>query len=208
MRLLQLQVPTRYAINPECKSILFSVGRTGATSDPDIQLSGVGIQDKHCEIHVDPDDHWSVTLHPCPSARTCINGVEVSDPTLLKNGDRIFWGTNHFFRINCPRNNSDPTTPAVFDWKMAQEEVMQAANDPIQDAIARLERQYEEDKQSALQKQRQEYEKHFQQLKSYMSPSTPYPPFVPYDPFTRIGSKMTPTTPSVMSRLEKWGQQR
>ena len=69
-------------------------------------------------------------------------------------------------------------------------------------------RQYEEDKQSALQQQRQQYEKHFQQLKSYMSPSTPYPPFVPYDPFTRIGSKMTPTTPSVMSRLEKWGQQR
>ncbi len=81
-------------------------------------------------------------------------------------------------------------------------------NDPIQDAIARLERQYEEDKQSALEKQRQEYEKHFQQLKSYMSPSTPYPPYVPYDPFTRMGSKMTPTTPTVMSRLEKWGQER
>ena len=97
---------------------------------------------------------------------------------------------------------------AVFDWKMAQEEVMQMADDPIQDAITRLEKQYEEDKQSALEKQRQEYEKHFQQLKSYMSPSTPYPPFVPYDPFLRIGSKMTPTTPTVMSRLEKWGQQR
>ena len=70
---------------------------------------------------------------------------------------------------------------------MAQEEVMQMADDPIQDAITRLEKQYEEDKQSALEKQRQEYEKHFQQLKSYMSPSTPYPPFVPYDPFLRIG---------------------
>ena len=78
----------------------------------------------------------------------------------------------------------------------------------LQDAIARLERQYEEDKQTALEKQRQEYEKHFQQLKSYMSPSTPFPPFGPYDPFLRIGSKMTPTTPTVMSRLEKWGQQR
>jgi len=115
-----------------------------------------------------------------------------------------------FFPFFCSpkttNNPSDPVTP--FDWKMAQEEVMQASNDPIQDAIARLERQYEEDKQSALEKQRQEYEKHFQQLKSYMSPSTPYPPFVPYDPFTRIGSKMTPTTPSVISRLEKWGQQR
>lgn len=52
-----------------------------------------------------------------------------------------------------------------------------------QAAIARLERQYEEDKQSALEKQRQEYEKHFQQLKSFMSPSTPYPPYAPFDPF-------------------------
>lgn len=109
---------------------------------------------------------------------------------------------------------------------MAQEEVMQAdlSNDPIQDAIARLERQYEEDKQFALEKQRQEYEKHFQHLKNYMSPSTPYPPYMPYDPFQKQGlgnpsgantgagsgggSKMTPSTPNVMSRLEKWGQER
>ena len=95
---------------------------------------------------------------------------------------------------------------------MAQEEVMQAdlSNDPIQVAIARLERQYEEDKQTALEKQRQEYEKHFQQLKSFMSPSTPYPPYVPFDPFKNGGSKVTPTTPmvNVMSRLEKWGQER
>jgi kinesin family protein 13 len=95
---------------------------------------------------------------------------------------------------------------------MAQEEVMQAdlSNDPIQVAIARLERQYEEDKQTALEKQRQEYEKTFQQLKSnFMSPLTPYPPYVPFDPFRYGGgSKMTPTTPMVMSRLEKWGQER
>ena len=96
---------------------------------------------------------------------------------------------------------------------MAQQEVMEAdmSNDPIQAAIARLERQYEEDKQTALEKQRQEYEKHFQQLKSYMSPSTPYQPF---DPLVRNnvghlnGYKMTPSTPTVISRLQKWGQER
>ena len=98
-------------------------------------------QNEHCEINVNPED-WSVTVIPFPGARTCINGNEVSKPTLLRNGDRIFWGTNHFFRINCPRNmnNSDPATPAVFDWKMAQEEVMQAANDPIQVQISSKER--------------------------------------------------------------------
>ena len=51
-------------------------------------------------------------------------------------------------------SNSDPTTPAIpFDWKMAQEEVMKADlnNDPIQAAIARLERQvYNYDPENTL----------------------------------------------------------
>ena len=47
-------------------------------------------------------------------------------------------------QLQISASNSDPTTPAIpFDWKMAQEEVMRADlnNDPIQAAIARLERQ-------------------------------------------------------------------
>lgn len=59
------------------------VGRTGGPADPDIQLSGVGIQDEHCAINVDPDD-WSVTLMPFHGAQTWINGSEVSKPTLLR----------------------------------------------------------------------------------------------------------------------------
>ena len=80
------------------------VGRTGASCDPDIQLSGVGIQDEHCNISVDPTD-WTVTVTPLPGARTCINGVEVDKPTPLRNGDRVLWGSNHFFRLNCPKNS-------------------------------------------------------------------------------------------------------
>ena len=95
---------------------------------------------------------------------------------------------------------------------------------------------YEEDKQSALEKQRQEYEKQVQQLKIAMTPSTPHPPF---DASSRglnhLGNnammngishtqgltgvhgngnnngyihKTIPSTPSVMSGLEKWGQDR
>ena len=51
----------------------------------------------------------------------------------------MFYQLPYFSRVA-----SDPTTPAIpFDWKMAQEEVMRAdlSNDPIQAAIARLERQ-------------------------------------------------------------------
>ena len=51
---------------------------------------------------------------------------------------------NYFHFLSSTASNSDATPPAIpFDWKMAQEEVMRAdlSNDPIQAAIARLERQ-------------------------------------------------------------------
>ena len=97
---------------------------------------------------------------------------------------------------------------------------------------------YEEDKQTALEKQRQEYEKQVQQLKIAMTPSTPHPPYHPFDSNMRGGHvghinginngngvgtagvygntsstngyihKTIPSTPSVMSGLEKWGQDR
>ena len=73
---------------------------------------------------------------------------------------------------------------------------------PMREAMAKLERQYEEDKQTALENQRREYEKQFQQLKSFMSPSTPYAPFIPggADPLRPHQGKMTTST---MSRLEQ-----
>lgn len=114
------------------------------------------------------------------------------------------------------------------------------SNDPIQRAIARLEKQHEEDKQVnifpayfcfsripnllliiliqcvfigrqvALEKQRQEYERQFQQLRNILSPSTPYSPYVPYDPL-RGGSqsgKLPACTPTTQMRVEKWAQER
>jgi len=182
------------------------VGRAETETQQDIQLMGLGIQSEHCIIDIEKID---LHITPLLGARTCVNGNEITERTKLLNGDRILWGSNHFFRVNCPKvSNCDPTPTTPFDWRMAQEEVMMAEveNAPMREAMAKLERQYEEDKQTALENQRKEYEKQFQQLKSFMSPSTPYAPFTPHDPF-RMG-KMTPSTPSVMSKLEKWGQQR
>lgn len=56
-----------------------------------------------------------------------------------------------------------------------------------------------------MEKQRQEYERQFQQLRNIMSPSTPYPPYS-YDPL-RFG-KTTPCTPTTQMRVEKWAQER
>jgi hypothetical protein len=41
--------------------------------------------------------------------RVCVNGlsVEFGQKLLLKNGDRLLIGHNHFFRVNCPRDEEE-----------------------------------------------------------------------------------------------------
>lgn len=154
-------------------------------------------------------------MEPMNSARCFVNGSNISKKTILHHGARILWGNHHFFRVNCPRSHtsinqtSEPHTPAQpLDYNFAREELMQneMSNDPIQAAIAQLEKQHEEDKQVALDKQRQEYERQFQQLRNILSPTTPYAPYAPYDPL-RMG-KLTPCTPTSQMRVEKWAQER
>ncbi|XP_046672118.1 kinesin-like protein KIF13A isoform X2 [Homalodisca vitripennis] len=186
------------------------VGAKGASYSQDIVLSGQGIQPEHCIITI---EDGGLFLEPLNNARNCVNGAPVLEKTALHHGDRIVWGNHHFFRVNCPKSSvttsSEPQTPAqTIDYNFAREELMlnELSNDPIQTAIAQIERQHEEDKQVALEKQRLEYERQFQHLRNILSPSTPYSPYVPFDPF-RLG-KMTPCTPTTQMRVEKWARER
>ncbi|RZF41836.1 hypothetical protein LSTR_LSTR005298 [Laodelphax striatellus] len=186
------------------------VGGRGTNPPQDIQLSGLGIQPEHCIVTI---EEGGLFLEPIDNARSFINGAPVVEKTPLHHGDRILWGNHHFFRVNCPKSSvtaaSEPQTPAqTIDYNFAREELMlnELSNDPIQTAIAKIERQHEEDKQVALEKQRQEYERQFQHLRNILSPSTPYSPYVPFDPF-RIG-KITPCTPTTQMRVEKWAAER
>ena len=106
------------------------IGRAGAPSNPDIQLSGVGIQNEHCVVEIKTascqDDVSSaddvigtLTVTPCGGARTCVNGVEISRETPVRNGDRILCGSTHFFRVNCPKAGRKKTMiPALADTKL------------------------------------------------------------------------------------------
>ncbi|KAL6260053.1 hypothetical protein P5V15_007591 [Pogonomyrmex californicus] len=189
------------------------VGGRSAKTEQDIQLHGLGILPEHCVITIEESGLY---MTPLNGARCFVNGTQVVNKTLLQHGDRIVWGNHHFFRVNCPRSataiNSEPQTPAQnIDYNFAREELMlnELSNDPIQRAIARLEKQHEEDKQVALEKQRQEYERQFQQLRNILSPSTPYSPYVPYDPLRGSQSgKLPACTPTTQMRVEKWAQER
>ncbi|XP_066600998.1 kinesin-like protein KIF13A isoform X2 [Prorops nasuta] len=189
------------------------VGGRSAKTDQDIQLHGLGILPEHCVITIEESGLY---MTPLNGARCFVNGTQVVEKTPLLHGDRIVWGNHHFFRVNCPRSataiNSEPQTPAQnIDYNFAREELMlnELSNDPIQRAIARLEKQHEEDKQVALEKQRLEYERQFQQLRNILSPSTPYSPYVPYDPLRGSQSgKLPACTPTTQMRVEKWAQER
>ena len=75
------------------------VGSPSSTRCQDIQLTGVGIQDEHCILTIEDD---SLFLEPVAGARTLVNGKQATSKILVRDGDRILWGSNHFFRVNYP----------------------------------------------------------------------------------------------------------
>ncbi|KAJ8918779.1 hypothetical protein NQ315_015099 [Exocentrus adspersus] len=128
----------------------------------------------------------------------------------LSESERLYKEVSQTWEEKLMKTTSEPQTPAQnIDYNFARDELMsnELSNDPIQAAIARLEKQHEEDKQVALEKQRMEYERQFQQLRNMVSPSTPYSPYS-YDPL-KIGlSKTTPCTPTTQMKVEKWAHER
>ncbi|KAJ8271049.1 hypothetical protein GJAV_G00122190 [Gymnothorax javanicus] len=169
----------------------------GAADSQDIQLCGMGIQPEHGVIDISAEG--IVTLTPHRNCRTCVNGAPITSPVQLHHGDRIFWGNNHFFRINLPKRRlrsgmeedegavgamktsgsseqldadgdtaSEVSSEVSFSYEFAQTEVMMKAlgnNDPMQAVLQSLERQHEEEKRSALERQRLMYEQELQQLR-------------------------------------------
>uniref|UniRef100_A0A672USP5 Kinesin family member 13A n=1 Tax=Strigops habroptila TaxID=2489341 RepID=A0A672USP5_STRHB len=167
--------------------------RVGADTSQDIQLFGIGIQPEHCEIDVALDGE--VTLTPKENARSCVNGALVCSVTQLWHGDRILWGNNHFFRINLPKRKrrdwlkdpeketslgehdldaaSEASSEPDYNYEFAQMEVIMKtlnSNDPVQNVVQILEKQYLEEKRSALEEQRLMYERELELLRQQLSP--------------------------------------
>uniref|UniRef100_A0A671YDE2 Kinesin family member 13B n=1 Tax=Sparus aurata TaxID=8175 RepID=A0A671YDE2_SPAAU len=169
--------------------------KVGSADSQDIQLCGMGIQAEHCVIDITTEA--AVILTPYRNARTCVNGSPVTSGLQLHHGDRILWGNNHFFRRSrgaedeegeggVMKNSgsseqldadgdtaSEVSSEVSFSYEFAQTEVMMKAlgnNDPMQAVLQSLERQHEEEKRSALERQRQMYEQELQQLRKKLNP--------------------------------------
>uniref|UniRef100_A0A8C1W4U5 Kinesin family member 13Ba n=1 Tax=Cyprinus carpio TaxID=7962 RepID=A0A8C1W4U5_CYPCA len=196
--------------------------KVGSADSQDIQLCGMGIQAEHCVINITPEG--AVFLNPYRNSRTCVNGSPVTSRQQLHHGDRIFWGNNHFFRINLPKRRlrgeeeegeggnmknsnsseqldgegdtaSEVSSEVSFSYEFAQTEVMMKAlgsNDPMQAVLQSLERQHEEEKRTALERQRLMYEQELQQLRKQLTPDR-----------QRMSS-----SPSAQHRLRQWSEER
>ncbi|KAG7244245.1 hypothetical protein INR49_004383 [Caranx melampygus] len=71
---------------------------------------------------------------------------------------------------------SDVSSERSFSYEFAQAEVMMkgmGSNDPLQSVLQTLERQHEEEKRCALERQRQMYEQELQQLRQRLTPEKP-----------------------------------
>ncbi|CAH1792279.1 unnamed protein product, partial [Owenia fusiformis] len=76
------------------------MGGGDAVHEPDIVVHGPDVEPKHCVIKNQDNE---VTIRPCPGAYLVVNGVEVTEPTRLSQGDVILIGRTNMFRFNNPQ---------------------------------------------------------------------------------------------------------
>ena len=93
------------------------VGTSDSSVLQDIQLTGSGIQDQHCVLSIEEDQLF---LQPLEGAKCFINGKEVKEKTEIWDGDRVLWGTNHFFRVNCPTKTGTYKNKEKGNYKKTQ----------------------------------------------------------------------------------------
>uniref|UniRef100_A0A672YTH4 plus-end-directed kinesin ATPase n=1 Tax=Sphaeramia orbicularis TaxID=375764 RepID=A0A672YTH4_9TELE len=157
------------------------VGRVDASSRQDIVLSGHFIKDEHCTFTSSSNatGETAVVLEPCEGAETYVNGKLVTEPTVLKSGNRIILGKSHVFRFNHPvqaRAERERTpcaeTPAEpVDWAFAQRELLEKQGidmkQEMEQRLQELEDQYRKEREEAnnlLEQQRLDYESKLEAL--------------------------------------------
>ncbi|XP_019123279.2 kinesin-like protein KIF13B isoform X3 [Larimichthys crocea] len=105
--------------------------------------------------------------------------------------------------------SSDVSSELSFGYEFAQAEVMMKGmgnNDPLQSVLQTLERQHEEEKRCALERQRQMYEQELQQLRRRLTPEKPSHLL---DPTGLLpGSAAAVTSPTTQKRMRRWSEDR
>uniref|UniRef100_A0A0N4Z4F3 Kinesin motor domain-containing protein n=1 Tax=Parastrongyloides trichosuri TaxID=131310 RepID=A0A0N4Z4F3_PARTI len=206
----------------------------------DFLLQGLGVQPFHGKLEIcDDEGNGQQKLYIEPlvdNARICVNGRLINQRTLLRNGFRLLIGNNHFFKVNCPKDEKSNLLSApsmmtsimeesFFDYDRAWSEVNTSelgcnnGIEAVDDYIEHLTLKHHEDKQAALEKQYEEFERYIQTLSSNLTaPSTPMTPGTGFMITSPIASTPSCNLPSVSfpsnprfadkTKFFKWAQKR
>ncbi|XP_039996619.1 kinesin-like protein KIF1C isoform X2 [Xiphias gladius] len=131
--------------------------------DVDIKLSGHFIKEIHCVFVSETNDQGEVvvTLEPLVGAETYVNGKQITEAVVLKQGNRIVMGKNHVFRFNHPEQARLERERSVTaeqqgepeDWNYAQKELLEKQGIDIklemEKRLQDMETQYRKEKEEA-----------------------------------------------------------
>ncbi|XP_051003454.1 kinesin-like protein KIF14 [Acomys russatus] len=118
-----------------------TIGKQEPNSSHDIQLSGALIADDHCTIR---NFGGTVSIIPAREAKTYINGMHISEPTVLHHGDRVILGGDHYFRFNHPvevqkgkrpSSRNTLTSEGPKDFEFAKNELLTAQRSQLEAEI-------------------------------------------------------------------------
>ncbi|XP_026790795.3 kinesin-like protein KIF1A isoform X5 [Pangasianodon hypophthalmus] len=163
------------------KDGITKVGREDASCRQDIVLSGHFIKEEHCIFtsSAGPSGDGVVVLEPCEDAETYVNGKRVTEPTVLRSGNRIIMGKSHVFRFNDPeqarqereRTPCAETPMEPVDWAFAQRELLEKQGidmkQEMEQRLQELEDQYRREREEVsnlLEQQRLDYESKLEAL--------------------------------------------
>ncbi|KAK7907344.1 hypothetical protein WMY93_015956 [Mugilogobius chulae] len=208
--------------------------RVGSANSQDIQLCGMAIQPEHCVIDIS-DNTVILTPHrnarTCVNGSIVTSPVQLHHGYRILWGNNHFFRINlpkhksqsvaegdessatkaslSADRLEVDHDaSSDVSSERSFSYESAQAEVMMKAmssNDPLQSVVQTLERQHEEEKRCALERQRIMYEQELQQLRQKLNPEKPSLLLEPGNT-SNTTSPTTPTSPE--RRTRRWSEDR
>ncbi|XP_066482583.1 kinesin-like protein KIF13B [Tiliqua scincoides] len=200
----------------------------GSDNSQDIQLCGMGILPEHCIIDITLDGLVMLTPHKNTrtfvngASVTGPTQLHHGDRILWGNNhffrlnlpkkkkkleaedeDNSMKGSSSSEQLDLDGDSSSEVSSEInFNYEYAQMEVTMKAlggNDPMQSIMQSLEQQHEEEKRSALERQRLMYEHELEQLRRRLSPEKQH---------FRTMDRFSFHSPNAQQRLRQWTEER
>ncbi|XP_072263330.1 kinesin-like protein KIF13B [Pyxicephalus adspersus] len=201
----------------------------GSDDSQDIQLCGMGILPEHCIIDITPEGQVVLTpmknTRTLVNGSSISSPTQLQHGDRILWGNNHFFrislpkkkksdredeerdvsmrNSSSFEQLDADGDSSSEVSSEVnFNYEYAQMEVMMKAlgnNDPMQSILQSLEQQHEEEKRTALERQRLMYEHELEQLRRRLSPEKQH---------YRSIDRFSFSSPNAQQRIRQWTEER